>query len=55
MNACTEVMSIKYKISLKGLGHLVMRVIKNHLDILTVIQIYNIFLIIAEIIYSSPK
>jgi len=55
MNAYTEVMSVKYVISLKGLGQVMMREIKIHLDILTFIQIHNIFLIISEIIYSSPN
>jgi len=55
MNAYTEVMSVKYKISLKGLGHLKMREIEEHLDILTFIQIHKILLIIVEIIYSSPN
>jgi hypothetical protein len=55
MNAYKEVMSVKYMISLKGLGQVMMREIKKHLDILSFIQIHKIFFIIAEIIYSSPN
>ena len=55
VNAYTEVKSVKYKISMKGLGHLMMREIKKHLNILTFIQMHKILLIIAEIIYSYPN
>jgi len=42
-------------ISLKGLGQLMNREVRNIWASLTVIQMHKIFLIMAENIYSSPE